>query len=100
MPDQLFYNTGISTYLWIVSNRKESRRKGRVQLIDATSFFTKMRKSLGNKRNQISDEQREEIVRIYGEFRPGKYVKIFENKEFGYNRIVVERPLKINFLVE
>lgn len=100
LPDQLFYNTGISTYLWIVSNRKEARRRGKVQLIDATSFFTKMRKSLGNKRNQISDEQREEIVRIYGEFRPGKYVKIFENKEFGYNRIVVERPLKLNFLVD
>src|SRR5208283_3394028 len=94
LPDQLFYNTGISTYLWIVSNRKEARRKGKVQLIDATSFFTKMRKSLGNKRNQISDEQREEIVRIYGDFHPGKYVKAFENKEFGYNRIVVERPLK------
>ena len=58
LPDQLFYNTGISTYLWIVSNRKEPGRKGKVQLIDATSFFTKMRKSLGNKRNEISDEQR------------------------------------------
>lgn len=99
LPDQLFYNTGISTYLWIVSNRKEPRRKGKVQLIDGTSFFTKMRKSLGNKRNEISDEQREEIVRIYGDFRQGKYVKIFDNKEFGYNRIVVERPLKLNFCV-
>jgi type I restriction enzyme M protein len=99
LPDQLFYNTGISTYLWIVSNRKEPSRKGKVQLIDATSYFTKMRKSLGNKRNEISDDQREEIVRIYGEFRPGKHVKIFENKEFGYNKIVVERPLKQNFCV-
>ncbi len=99
LPDQLFYNTGISTYLWIVSNRKEARRKGKVQLIDASSFFTRMRRNLGNKRNEISDDQREEIVRIYGDLRPGKYAKIFKNEEFGYQRIVVERPLKLNFCV-
>jgi len=99
MPDQLFYNTGISTYIWIVSNRKESRRKGKVQLIDATSFFTKMRKSLGNKRNEIDDKHREEIVNIYAGFRQGKYCKIYPNTFFGYNRITVERPLKINFCV-
>lgn len=100
MPDQLFYNTGISTYIWIVTNRKEQKRKGKVQLIDATSFFTKMRKSLGNKRNEISDKHREEIVNIYASFRQGKYCKIFPNSYFGYNRITVERPLKLNFCVK
>lgn len=99
MPDQLFYNTGISTYIWIVSNRKEAKRKGKVQLIDATTFFTKMRKSLGNKRNEISDKHREEIVNIYASFRQGKYCKIYPNSFFGYNRITVERPLKLNFFV-
>ena len=99
MPDQLFYNTGISTYIWIVSNRKEAKRKGKVQLIDATTFFTKMRKSLGNKRNEISDKHREEIVNTYAGFRQGKYCKIYPNSFFGYNRITVERPLKLNFCV-
>ena len=74
LPDQLFYNTGISTYLWIVTNRKEKHRKGKIQLIDATSFFVKMRKSLGNKRNEIGDgrtatDQIAEITRLYGEFK-------------------------------
>ncbi len=99
LPDQLFYNTGISTYIWIVTNRKEDKRKGKVQLIDASSFFSKMRKSLGNKRNEISDRHREEIVNIYEGFRQGKYCKIFPNSFFGYNRITVERPLKLAFRV-
>ena len=99
LPDQLFYNTGISTYLWILSNRKESKRKGKVQLIDAVTFFSKMRKSLGNKRNEISDKHREEIVQIYAGFRQGKYCKIFSNAFFGYNRITVERPLRLNYAV-
>jgi type I restriction enzyme M protein len=99
MPDQLFYNTGISTYIWIVSIRKEAKRKGKVQLIDATTFFSKMRKSLGNKRNEIDDKHREEIVNIYASFRQGKNCKIYPNSFFGYNRITVERPLKLNFIV-
>ena len=66
MPDQLFYNTGISTYVWIVTNRKNSQRKGKVQLIDGSSYFSTMRKSLGNKRHEISDSHREELVRLYG----------------------------------
>lgn len=99
LPDQLFYNTGISTYLWIVTNRKEQRRRGKIQLIDATSFFTKMRKSLGQKRHEISDEQRDEITRLHGEFKEGEYVKIFDNADFGYHRITVERPLRLNFAV-
>jgi len=103
LPDQLFYNTGISTYLWIVTNRKEKHRRGRIQLIDATGFFLKMRKSLGNKRNEIGDgrggkaDHIGEITRFYGDFTDGEYVKIFDNTDFGYQRITVERPLRLNF---
>jgi type I restriction enzyme M protein len=97
LPDQLFYNTGISTYFWIVTNRKRPERQGKVQLIDATGFFQKMRKSLGNKRNELSDEQIAEITRIYGEFAESEYCKIFANEEFGYRKITVERPLRLNF---
>jgi len=105
MPDQLFYNTGISTYIFVVTNRKEKHRRGKIQLIDATSYFVKMRKSLGNKRNEIGDgsngkpDQIADITRLYGEFKEGEYVKIFDNSDFGYNRITVERPLKLNFAV-
>lgn len=99
LPDQLFYNTGIYTYLWIVTNRKEKHRRGKVQLVDATSFFKKMRKSLGNKRNEITEDQRDEITRLYGEFKEGEFVHIFDNEDFGYRRITVERPLRLNFAV-
>lgn len=105
MPDQLFYNTGISTYVWMVTNRKERHRRGKIRVIDATSYFVKMRKSLGNKRNEIGDgsngkpDQIADITRLYGEFREGEHVKIFDNADFGYRRITVERPLKLNFAV-
>ena len=105
LPDQLFYNTGISTYLWIVTNRKENERRGKIQLIDGTGFFLKMRKSLGNKRNEIGDgrdgkaDHIGEITRLYGDFTEGEYVKIFDNTDFGYQRITVERPLRLNFMV-
>lgn len=105
LPDQLFYNTGISTYLWIVTNRKEEYRRGKIQLIDATGFFTKMRKSLGNKRNEIGDGREgipdhiAEITRLYGDFTEGEHVRIFDNADFGYQRITVERPLRLNFAV-
>lgn len=97
LPDQLFYNTGISTYLWMVTNRKEKRRWGKVQLVDGTSFFKKMRKSLGNKRNEICDAQRDDITRHYGDFRESDFVRIFDNADFGHKRITVERPLRLNF---
>lgn len=93
LPDQLFYNTGISTYVWIVTNRKSEERQGKVQLVNATGYFQKMRKSLGNKRNFITDEQIGEITRIYGEFQHGEFSKIFDNEDFGFWRITVERPL-------
>ena len=117
MPDQLFYNTGISTYIWIITNRKEKKRKGKIQLIDAREFYVKMRKSLGNKRNQIGDgednrpDQIAEITKIYGNFIHDEkrqieidgvkksviVSKIFDNKAFGFNKITVERPLRLNF---
>ncbi len=117
LPDQLFYNTGISTYLWILTNRKEPERKGKIQLIDARHFYVKMRKSLGNKRNKIGDkdegepDQIGEITRIFGNFRDGETrtfkidgqdkilvaSKIFDNADFGFHKITVERPLRLSF---
>ena len=94
LPDQLFYNTGISTYFWIVTNRKRPERRGKVQLIDARELFTKMRKSLGEKRKQVSDEQITEIVRLYDDFGENDRSKIFDNEDFGFLRITVERPLR------
>jgi type I restriction enzyme M protein len=99
LPDQLFYNTGIYTYLWIVTNRKEPARRGKIQLVDATKFFKKMRKSLGNKRNEVCDDQRDEITRRYGDFKDADQVRIFDNEDFGYRHITVERPLRLNFAV-
>ena len=99
LPDQLFYNTGISTYFWVVTNRKAPERRGKVQLVDAREYFEKMRKSLGDKRKQISDAQISEITRLYGEFREGEKVKIFPNEAFGFLRITVERPLRLRWEV-
>ena len=117
LPDQLFYNTGIHTYVWIVTNRKAPERKGKVQLIDARNFFVKMRKSVGNKRNEIGDgrdgkpDHIAELTRIYGEFqhddrrqvqcngdvREQIVSKIFDNEDFGYRKITIERPLRLRF---
>ena len=97
LPTDMFYNTGISTYIWILTNRKEGRRKGRIQLIDATQMYRKMRKSLGSKRNELSDEDIDTIVRLYGNFQPGDKSKIFDNEDFGHSTITVERPLRLNF---
>ena len=93
LPDQLFYNTGISTYIWILTNRKAERRKGKIRLVNGVSYFEKMRKSLGNKRNLISDENRVEIVQLYSMFEPHENYKDFDNADFGYSKITVERPL-------
>ena len=97
LPDQLFYNTGISTYFWVVTNRKSPKRRGKVQLIDARESWTKMRKSLGNKRKQISDDQIAELTRLYGAFEEGPRVKILPNESFGLLRITVERPLQLRW---
>ncbi|MDD2318013.1 MAG: class I SAM-dependent DNA methyltransferase [Desulfobacterales bacterium] len=100
LPDQLFYNTGIYTYLWIVTNRKKPGRRGKIQLVDGTKFFKKMRKSLGNKRNEVCDDQRDEIARLYGNLIDADHVRIFDNQDFGYRRLTVERPLRLNFAVD
>lgn len=99
LPDQLFYNTGISTYIWVLTNRKSPERKGKIQLINATHLYQKMRKSLGNKRNELSADDIAEITRMHGEFQETKYSKIFDNEDFGFRRVTVERPLRRNFLV-
>jgi type I restriction enzyme M protein len=93
MPTELFYNTGIATYIWIVTNRKSDRRKGKVQLINAIEKYKKMRKSLGNKRNYITDEQIQEITEIFTGFKESENCKIFDNEDFGYTKVTVERPL-------
>ncbi len=97
LPDQLFYNTGISTYFWIVTNRKSKHRRGKVQLLDARELFVKMRKGLGEKRKEISSDQIAEITRLYGEFAEGDRVKILPNGSFGFLRITVERPLRLRW---
>jgi type I restriction enzyme M protein len=99
LPTDMFYNTGISTYVWILSNRKPEYRKGKLQLIDASSFWQKMRKSLGSKRKEMNDEQIAEVTRLFGGFieaeKDGAPIsRIFNNEDFGYRTITVERPLK------
>ncbi len=95
LPDQLFYNTGISTYFWVLTNRKSPERKGKVQLVDARELWTKMRKSLGEKRKMVSDDQIAEVTRLYAELTEGDRCKIFRIEDFGYRRITVERPLRV-----
>lgn len=94
MPENSFYNTGIGTYIWIVTNRKEERRKGKVQLIDATSFKTALRKNLGNKNCETSEDDRKKIVDLFMSFEENEYSKIFPNEEFGYWEVKLMRPEK------
>lgn len=103
LPDQLFYNTGISTYVWVLSNKKEPRRRGKVLLINAVDRFRKMRKSLGNKRNELAPEHIEAIATTFGDFAHGDgapvEAKVFDTTDFGFTRITVERPLRLSFQV-
>ncbi|MCI2956761.1 type I restriction-modification system subunit M [Agromyces atrinae] len=94
LPKDMFYNTGISTYVWVLSNRKTDRREGHVQLIDGRELFVKLRKGLGSKRNELSPKNIEEIVGLYADFEDGAHSKIFRNEDFLYRTITVERPLK------
>lgn len=98
LPEQLFYNTGIATYIWVLTNRKAPERKGKVALIDATGFWEPMRKSLGDKRRQIPREKADEILRLLEMFDESEHVKIFPTTEFGFRKIRVEQPLRLNFL--
>jgi len=97
LPDQLFYNTGIFTYVWILTNRKRPERYGKVQLINAVDLYRKMRKSLNNKRNEIAPEHIDEITRLYGDFAECERSRVFENADFGYRQVTIERPLRLNF---
>jgi len=97
LPDQMFYNTGINTYVWVVTNRKAPHRRGKVQLVNGIGFFQKMRRSLGDKRKALSAEHVDQLTRLYHGFGEGPEVKIFINEAFGYQRITVERPLRLSF---
>jgi type I restriction enzyme M protein len=99
LPEQLFYNTGIASYVWVLTNRKSEERRGKVQLIDAREQWVKMRKSLGEKRREISAGQIAEITRLHGAFEEGELVKVLPNEAFGYRSIVVERPLRARWEV-
>lgn len=92
LPNDLFYNTGIATYIWVFNNKKPVERKGKVQLINANGLYEKRRKSLGNKRNDIPQKYIDKITQIYGDFKENEISKIFNNEDFGYAKIVVERP--------
>jgi len=94
LPNQLFYNTGIHTYIWVLTNRKKDHHKGKVKLINAVDLYEKMRKSLGDKRNYISDEQIQKITELALDGENSKLVKVFPNEFFGYRKITVERPKK------
>ncbi|WP_439839935.1 type I restriction-modification system subunit M [Aeromonas caviae] len=97
LPTDMFYNTGIATYIWVLSNHKPAERKGKVLLINASDLHTPMRKSLGSKRKQLSDEAINEIVALYSRYEASPIAKIFPTSAFGYRRITVERPLKLAF---
>ena len=102
LPEQMFYNTGIGTYIWIVTNRKEEHRKGKIQLLDARDLWTAggnedNKRSLGDKRRHIAAEQIEEIVQLYGRFEDGERSKLFDNDDFGYTRVTVEQPLRLRY---
>ena len=102
LPEQMFYNTGIGTYVWIVTNRKEERRQGKIQLLDARDLWTAggsedNKRSLGDKRRHIAAEQLEEIVQLYGRFENGERSKLFDNADFGYTRVTVEQPLRLRY---
>lgn len=99
LPDQLFYNTGILTYVWIVTNRKSNVRRRKIQLIDGTSFFERMKKPLGEKRKLLTERHINDLTRIYGAFLPGEYCRIFDNDDFAYWKVTMERPLRLNFEV-
>lgn len=99
LPTDMFYNTGIATYIWILSKNKREERKGKVQLIDATSFYEKLRKALGNKRNEITPENRATITKLYADFKENEYCKIFDNEDFMYREYVVMQPLQRNYSI-
>lgn len=99
LPTDLFYNTGIATYIWVLSKNKRRERKGKIQLIDASGFYSKLRKSLGNKKNEISPENRSEITKLYADFAENEYCKIYKNEEFIYREYTVMQPLQRSYAI-
>ena len=99
LPNDLFYNTGIATYIWVLSKNKRPERKGKIQLIDASGFFKKLRKALGDKKNEISPEDRATITRLYADFVENEYCKIYDNEEFIYREYVVMQPLQRSYAI-
>jgi type I restriction enzyme M protein len=97
LPEQLFYNTGIATYIWVLTNRKRPERRGKVLLVDATTFWTPMRKSLGDKRREIPSDRAEEILGVLRAFKEGEHSRVYPTTHFGFRKITVERPLRLNF---
>ena len=95
LPEKMFYNTGIGTYIWVLSNKKEERRKGKIQLIDATTMKSPLRKNMGEKNCELTSELRDEIMRIFMEMEESSVSRVFDNREFGYWSITVERPLRL-----
>lgn len=93
LPDQMFFNTGISTYIWIVNNKKPSQRKGKIQLIEGSSFYKTMKKSLGSKRKYLDGEQIQQLSKIYTDFEENQFCKIYPNHFFGYTKVTIEQPL-------
>lgn len=100
LPDNMFYNTGIGTYIWVLFNKKEERRKGKIQLIDATNMKSSLRKNMGNKNCEFTPEIRKEIVRIFLDMEESDVSMIFDNREFGYWNVTVERPLRLRVFPE
>jgi type I restriction enzyme M protein len=97
LPNDIFFNTGISTYIWIINNRKSAERKGKVQLINGVDLYAKRRKSLGSKRNDLEDEHIKQISKLYADFKAGELCKIFSNDDFSYREITIERPLRQDY---
>ena len=97
LPEQLFYNTGISTYVWVLTNRKDAARRGKVQLVDASSFWHPMKKSLGQKRRELGPAEIRRIVEIVDGFAEGEHSHLYPTTFFGYRKITVERPLRLSF---
>lgn len=100
LPDNMFYNTGIGTYIWVLSNKKEARRKGKIQLIDATQMKSPLRKNMGNKNCEFTPDIRKEIIRIFLDMEESDVSKIFDNSEFGYWNVTVDRPLRLRVFPE
>lgn len=99
LPTDLFYNTGIATYIWVLSKNKRAERKGKVQLVDASSYYKKLRKALGDKKNEISPEDRSAITKLYADFSENEHCKIFNNSDFIYKEYLIMQPMQRSYAI-